>query len=44
LAEFIEFYETITSWPRSERAAFEEHAAELYRASDPVGPRLIRGI
>ena len=31
LAEFIEFYETITSWPRSERAAFEEHAAERYR-------------
>ena len=31
LTEFIEFYETITSWPRSERAAFEEHAAERYR-------------
>jgi hypothetical protein len=31
LAEFIEFYETITSWPRSEQAAFEEHAAERYR-------------
>ena len=31
LAQFIEFYETITSWPRSERAAFEEHAAERYR-------------
>jgi hypothetical protein len=31
LAEFIEFYETITNWPRSERAAFEEHAAERYR-------------